>query len=180
MNDAKVSRWQLSSAGYYLDFFIAPAFLLLALSQSRLSAVTVTSFLMGALAWSFAEYAIHRFVFHRIGQYKREHFIHHRRPHDYIGVPPWQTVVLFIITWSITWLLFGQNIGSATFAGFLTGYYAYIALHDGHHHRDRTDGFRRYMGRLHDVHHDRNRVNFGVSSPLWDFVFGTYQAIERH
>ncbi len=170
------SRWRLSRTGYYLDFFIVPALWLIVLGfAGELASYTANGFAFGFVLWTLAEYGIHRFAFHHGGELKREHLIHHRLPEDYIGVPPWQTVSALFIVWSVLWLALGQHLGSAITAGIVAGYFAYIVLHDAHHHRRRGLSYLRYTGRLHDIHHARNRVNFGVSSPLWDMAFGTYE-----
>lgn len=64
------------------------------------------------------------------------------------------------------------------FALGTVGYYldfALAPLHDRYHHGDRTRFSRyvRFMERYHAGHHRGGETNFGVSSPLWDIVFGT-------
>jgi sterol desaturase/sphingolipid hydroxylase (fatty acid hydroxylase superfamily) len=171
------SSWRLTRADYYLDFFIVPLILLFALTAAaEISEHTICAFAGGFLFWTLAEYLIHRFVLHSRAPLKGYHLEHHREPEGYIGVSSWRTPSILAVLWAAACLIFGRPVGSAAFAGFIAAYFAYIVLHDAYHHHARSGAYRRYMGRLHDIHHTRHRVNYGVSSPLWDFFFRTYQA----
>lgn len=53
-----------------------------------------------------------------------------------------------------------------------------VVIHVRFHHHDADARLSRYvafMNRHHAGHHRGGRGNFGVSSPIWDFVFGTYR-----
>jgi sterol desaturase/sphingolipid hydroxylase (fatty acid hydroxylase superfamily) len=57
----------------------------------------------------------------------------------------------------------------------ILGYVAYAVMHHGLHHWRIAHGTYLYRAkRRHALHHASNdEGNFGVSSPLWDLVFGT-------
>ena len=38
-----------------------------------------------------------------------------------------------------------------------------------------ADGRLLLLPRLHDLHHHRQVVNFGISTTIWDRLFGTFQ-----
>jgi dihydroceramide fatty acyl 2-hydroxylase len=139
--------------------------------------------LAGAVFWTLAEYCLHRFVFHWepghvIG--RRLHWIihgiHHDHPNDRMRLvmPPSASLplaALFLLAFRLVlgspaWLAFG--------AGFLLGYLTYDFTHyHVHHHRPRTRLGRR-LREQHMRHHFQDHESaFGVSSPLWDHVFGT-------
>ena len=60
---------------------------------------------------------------------------------------------------------------AVTFVGFAAGYFGYITIHWLIHHSSRQ--FIAPLKAHHDMHHRRARVNFGVSTRLWDVVFRT-------
>ncbi|HEU5310976.1 MAG TPA: sterol desaturase family protein, partial [Candidatus Eisenbacteria bacterium] len=60
------------------------------------------------------------------------------------------------------------------FAGLLTGYLVYDMTHYATHHLTMKWGFLKFLKRYHLLHHYKTPDDrFGISSPLWDFVFGT-------
>ena len=61
-----------------------------------------------------------------------------------------------------------------TMAGFLVGYLIHDLTHYATHHLPMRSSFAKYLKRHHMIHHYKNpEIRFGVSSPIWDFVFGT-------
>jgi dihydroceramide fatty acyl 2-hydroxylase len=62
----------------------------------------------------------------------------------------------------------------AAFAGLVGGYLAYDTTHYLTHHSAGQTALGRYQKKRHFRHHyyDSTR-NFGVSSPLWDAIWGT-------
>jgi sterol desaturase/sphingolipid hydroxylase (fatty acid hydroxylase superfamily) len=70
-------------------------------------------------------------------------------------------------------LIFGEY-GFPMVGGFLTGYATYLCVHYSVHAFRPPRNFLRKLWINHSMHHykDQNTV-FGVSSPLWDYVFRT-------
>jgi sterol desaturase/sphingolipid hydroxylase (fatty acid hydroxylase superfamily) len=160
-------RWQLSPFQYKIDFALVPLLFGLALWPARIS---LPQIVIGALAWSFSEYAVHRFLFHR--RFRKDHWAHHLDPTAYIGIsgiPICAAYALLLIP--AGWL----GLQSAH-AGFMLGYFCYLVVHYAIHRTAYQDmGILRWLTRNHELHHQRGReTNFGVTSPLWDFVFLTY------
>lgn len=164
---AASNKWLMSSFAYYLDFFTVP---LLVVAALLLGPVLLWQIAAGVLIWSFVEYAMHRFLFHAL--YRREHWTHHLDVLALIGISSWKTTATFIVL-----LALFQALGLASLiAGVMLGYLAYISLHYVMH-RPEHPLYRLMPGLVtnHDLHHQRGvEKNFGVSSPLWDHVFGTY------
>lgn len=155
--------FDLSPLSYFLDFVLAPIAIACLLYFDR----APLPFLAGVVAWTFAEYWIHRLVFHGPTRFEPMHQMHHALPKDMIGVASWGTFAGF----AVVWLLFGASFC----AGFIFGYLAYCAIHVRMHHGDRTR-FSRYVNFMfqhHAGHHRGGSGNFGVTTPIWDFVFGT-------
>jgi len=71
-------------------------------------------------------------------------------------------------------LLLGRYFGTVLFAGTLLGYLAYDWVHYYTHHFRPTTRLGKYLRRYHMEHHYKDsESHYGISSPLWDWVFGT-------
>jgi len=139
--------------------------------------------LAGLAIWTLAEYWLHRKVFHwepdhTIGS--RLHFIihgvHHDHPNDKMRLvmPPGASIPLALLFYALFWLVFGQPTAFPLFAGFLVGYLVYDYTHYYLHHAvPKTDAGKRLRERHMRHHFQDHRYGFGVSSPIWDAVFGT-------
>ena len=57
--------------------------------------------------------------------------------------------------------------------GIALGYLCYGLVHDAIHARRFQQPLLRRWAGLHHVHHHHPDTNFGVTTPLWDVVFGT-------
>lgn len=173
----KSSNFTLTPFGYYIDFVSVPIMVAAAAWYAwPLDPVTFfNSFVAGVGLWTIAEYWIHKWVFHRPRlKLQTEHALHHRDPIAYIGASPWLTVFIGFLIAGFGSQLLGTQVGIGLFVGLLTGYLCYVGLHTLYHH-GRPRGALRQLYLNHEWHHRRPRVNFGVTSPLWDVVFGTYQ-----
>jgi sterol desaturase/sphingolipid hydroxylase (fatty acid hydroxylase superfamily) len=174
-------EYSLTKSNYYADFVIMPvlaaaALLWLVGYHTAEPKVFFSALLAGVLGWSFTEYMLHRYVLHKVEPLKHQHILHHIAPDDYIGASSWITVPIFSFLIVAAVYVLGPSIGVGLSVGILSGYYVYIAVHDRFHH---TNSFYPLpllvrLAKNHAWHHQRPKVNFGVSSPLWDLVFGTY------
>jgi 4-hydroxysphinganine ceramide fatty acyl 2-hydroxylase len=157
--------------------------LYLAFWQRRLSILAVAGlFLVGALIWSLLEYVIHRYVFHyeptsRVG--KQLHFVVHGVHHDYpndakrLVMPPAVSIPLAIAFWALFFTVLGR-FAPAISAGFGFGYVCYDSIHYAIHHFPMKRGVGLWLKQYHLRHHFHDdHAGYGVSSPLWDYVFDT-------
>jgi sterol desaturase/sphingolipid hydroxylase (fatty acid hydroxylase superfamily) len=81
---------------------------------------------------------------------------------------------------SVSIAVCGVSLGLAAFAGFTVGYIIYDTTHFALHHWHPRTPFGAWMRRYHLLHHHAGEpARFGVSSPLWDLVFGTYGPVGR-
>jgi sterol desaturase/sphingolipid hydroxylase (fatty acid hydroxylase superfamily) len=146
------------------------------------------AFGIGLFIWTLAEYVLHRFVFHfrpRTSWQERLSFIfhgiHHAQPRSKtrLVMPPAVSVPLALLFYGLYYLVVGIGIGAAhwvapLFAGTVAGYLAYDILHYAMHHIPMRRGVWHWLRRNHMYHHTQTPdLRFGVSSPLWDVVFGT-------
>jgi sterol desaturase/sphingolipid hydroxylase (fatty acid hydroxylase superfamily) len=138
---------------------------------------------LGALTWSLTEYLLHRFVFHRLGPKlvdRRLFFIFHGVHHDFpqdatrLVMPLGVSIPIGAIFYLIFRLAVGPVLAAPVFVGFGIGYLSYDGIHYAVHHFRLTSPIGRYLKRYHMVHHHTGEsARWGVSSPLWDWVFGT-------
>ncbi|HAO46162.1 MAG TPA: sterol desaturase family protein [Ferruginibacter sp.] len=147
----------------------------------------VLLFAGGMIAWSLFEYFIHRYVFHFMAQSERAtrivyviHGNHHEYPRDKerLFMPPVPSLLiastLFSISYTVCWLLGVPGNAFAFFPGFLLGYLSYGTMHYAIHAWNPPFKWMKPLWRNHHLHHYKNdHLGFGVSSTLWDHVFGT-------
>ncbi len=145
-------------------------------------------FIIGLFLWTFAEYNLHRFLFHHKPTSPRQerifflfHGIHHAQPQVKtrlvmpfpVSIPMALAFVgLFYLILSV--LLKAPQWLAPLTAGFLAGYLVYDLTHYATHHFPMRSGYAKYLKRHHMQHHYKDpNTRFGVSSPVWDFVFKT-------
>ena len=147
-------------------------------------AVEIALLFLGGLGiWTLTEYWLHRKLFHwepdhPIGS--RLHFIihgvHHDHPNDKLRLvmPPAASIPLASLFFGLFYLVFGLPTALPLFAGFLLGYLAYDYMHYYLHHFVPRSDLGKRLREQHMRHHFQDhRYGFGVSSPLWDYVFRT-------
>jgi len=149
--------------------------------------MTLTSLLLvalsaalGALGWSLAEYWIHRELGHHHTRnlFGKEHIAHHGKG-DYFAAW-WKKggaalIAALLMIGPAVWLA-GPAMGGAFVAGFVGFYLTYETIHRLEHVSEGVGPYARWARSHHFHHHFHNpRCNHGVTSPLWDHVFGTYE-----
>lgn len=81
----------------------------------------------------------------------------------------------------LMWALVGDWRSTAyLFGGLIAGYFSYEWVHyQAHHGRPRLR-LLRYLKRYHLLHHHRTPgLRFGVTSPVIDYLFGTFQQMSK-
>lgn len=136
----------------------------------------------GMLFWTFFEYLMHRFAFHYVADStKAQRFIyvlhgnHHEYPRDKerLFMPPVPSLIIASIVFSLLYMLMGNNV-FMFFPGFLLGYLLYGTMHFAIHAWNPPYKWMKPLWRNHHLHHYKNEhQGFGVSTTLWDRVFGT-------
>lgn len=138
---------------------------------------TIMLFLLGVVVWTLTEYLMHRFLFHiRPGKFQYMiHGVHHEFPRDKerLMMPPLPGLILIMLFFGF-WYIFFHSYTHAFMSGFLGGYLAYTYIHYIVHTHKPVKGLKflwsHHLKHHNPVHHDKA---FGVSSPIWDYVFGT-------
>jgi sterol desaturase/sphingolipid hydroxylase (fatty acid hydroxylase superfamily) len=147
---------------YFGEMAVASLFaiILIATSALRMS-FAVAFFAGGVVVWTLGEYAVHRFVLHDL--MPTQHGLHHTNPDDPVLTIFWQIWVCFALVYLIA--------GGALLAGTLVAYAWYLFVHHCAHYS--PDNLPAPLLKHHTCHHKFATRNFGVSTTLWDYVFGT-------
>lgn len=151
-----------------------------------LGVVTIGALLFsGWLTWTLIEYVLHRWVFHfepnDTPQGRLQAFLvhgyHHAYPNDRyrLVAPPMMSWPVGAVLALLCRLVGGPTHWLMIFAGVSVGYVAYDWIHYYTHHFRPTTHVGKWLRAYHmRHHHDHTPTRFGVSSPLWDLVCGTY------
>lgn len=144
--------------------------------------------IIGLFLWTFAEYALHRFLFHHHPTTPRQerifflfHGIHHAQPQvkTRLVMPFPVSIPLGVVFFAVFYLILAVLLKvpqwvAPLMAGFLVGYLIYDLTHYATHHFPMRSGYAKYLKRYHMQHHYKDpNTRFGVSSPVWDWVFST-------
>ena len=139
--------------------------------------------------WTLTEYCLHRFVFHfpatsRAGKYLvfLFHGVHHATPRDKtrLVMPPAGGIIVMAVLYPIFRLAVPAPWIEPFCAFFIIGYLVYDYVHYATHHFAMQTPLLHFLKVYHLQHHyGAKGLRYGVSSPLWDRVFGTYPANVR-
>jgi sterol desaturase/sphingolipid hydroxylase (fatty acid hydroxylase superfamily) len=143
------------------------------------------AFASGAVGWTLLEYLLHRFVFHAAGAGgpgAKEHRRHHAQV-DYFA-PAWQkalaAVAATLILLPLLSYFLGALLAAASTVGFVAMYLLYEILHRRAHTRPPRGRYGRWRRKQHFAHHFSDpRLAQGVTTPFWDWVFGTRLSVDR-
>jgi sterol desaturase/sphingolipid hydroxylase (fatty acid hydroxylase superfamily) len=147
-------------------------------------------FVGGLLTWGLYEYAVHRWVLHRV---PREdgfnlpgnvtHLRHHADPNalDRLNVQFSESVPVCVVYCALAWGVTGSwQAAVYLFTGLILGYFFYEYLDFQAHHGTSRGRLTRYFRKYHLQHHHYDAtVRYGVTSPLFDYLFGTYHLEKR-
>jgi len=139
--------------------------------------------ILGFLSFGLLEYAVHRWVLHGPPSVaRRGHRNHHAKPTALVATPFFVAAIASIAIWQLLRLLCSEGAASLFVFGLYAGYNHFAFFHHWVHHHRSHDGSVSYWRRLDRVqhhHHQRQNVNFGVSTTIWDGVFGTFEPVRK-
>ncbi|MBL8949205.1 MAG: sterol desaturase family protein [Myxococcaceae bacterium] len=153
------------------------------------------AFILGGVAWAFSEYLIHKYVGHGprlepsaswwrnltprglAAQFNFEHLSHHADPSYFAAT--WRKVVAALVAvplvGGIASLAVGVERGVSFASGYAVVYAVYEVLHRRIHSSAPLGAYGRWLRRHHLLHHYRTpRENFGVTTPVFDVLFGSH------
>ncbi len=158
------------------------------LSETRSISSIVPLLVGGFVSWGLIEYGLHRFIFHYDAQSERSrrfvyvmHLSHHDDPGaaDKLFASLRMSVPISICYCVLAWTMIGSWQAVAyLFTGLVVGYFSYEWLHyQAHHGAPRLRLFR-YLRKYHLLHHHQTPdQRFGVTSPVVDYLFGTFRPV---
>jgi sterol desaturase/sphingolipid hydroxylase (fatty acid hydroxylase superfamily) len=165
---------------YLPVFILMPYYALISLGFTVLK--TISLFILGMFFWTFTEYFLHRFIFHhhpKSEKGKRINYLIHGNHHEYprdkerLFMPPVPSLILASCFFLIFYLLMRLH-PIVFFPGFMFGYLLYGTMHYAIHAWNPPFKWMKPLWRNHHLHHYKHdELGFGVSSTLWDHVFGT-------
>lgn len=142
----------------------------------------IITFISGMFFWTFFEYLAHRFIFHWISESPRIqkfaytlHGNHHHYPRDRqrLFMPPVPSVIISSVLFGLMYLISGRY-AFMFFPGFILGYLMYGSMHYAIHAWNPPFKWMKPLWRNHHLHHYKDEQHgFGVSTTIWDRVFGT-------
>jgi sterol desaturase/sphingolipid hydroxylase (fatty acid hydroxylase superfamily) len=138
----------------------------------------VLIFAAGLFAWTLVEYVIHGVLGHAHRTFVTElHSVHHRDPRAVFAMGAWIPTAV-ILAGAYVW--FGLAAGVIFYGGIVAGFAVYEYLHYRIHFATPANAVEARMRARHLAHHagDPDAI-FGVTTPIWDVVFGTEPEPER-
>lgn len=140
--------------------------------------------LAGVATWSFLEYVVHRWAGHsrpvlkmRFNVFGKEHTRHHSEGNYF--APAWKKAAAAVVVVPLLSFAFSGIAGLGPALGYCTGlvgfYLYYEWLHLRLHTHEAATPYGRWARRNHFFHHFHDpSLCHGVTSPIWDHVFGTH------
>ncbi len=140
-------------------------------------------FFSGMIAFTLTEYLMHRFLYHIHSTYNKKiqrlqyliHGVHHDHPKDKsrLAMPPVLSLLVALLLLLTTYALINE-LAYAFLPGFVMGYTTYLFIHYSIHAYPPPKNKLRILWIHHSIHHYKDSGKaFGVSSPLWDYIFRT-------
>ena len=167
--------------GIYLPIIIYFLYFSNTTLDYRITTVALV-FLGGMFFWTFFEYLMHRFAFHWVADSERAkkfiyimHGNHHHFPRDRerLFMPPVPSLIIASLIFSVFYFIMGHN-AFMFFPGFMLGYLLYGGMHYAIHAWNPPVRWMKPLWRNHHLHHYKDdHRGFGVSTTIWDRVFGT-------
>ena len=167
---------------FFILFSVALLFYGITVKGVLTAGQAIGFFFAGFFIFTLVEYLMHRFLFHIDTSTQKKadfqytlHGVHHEYPKDKerLAMPPIMSITIATVL-LFTLRFFLNDMVFAFLPGFLVGYSAYLTMHYILHIYRAPKGFFNFLWANHAVHHYKDQTKaYGVSSPLWDYVFGT-------
>lgn len=162
---------------------VAVAFIYLGHLRGLSVGTVVALSIFGAFAWTLVEYCLHRWIFHwepRRPTLKKFFYPLHQLHHDVqewdrLLAPPMMAVPLYLILMGVGYWILGTPTLFPFWGGFTIGYLCYDYIHFYTHFVKPKNRIGVGLRKRHLQHHFSAEERwYGVSSPLWDYVFRTH------
>ncbi|HEY2665076.1 MAG TPA: sterol desaturase family protein [Candidatus Binataceae bacterium] len=140
--------------------------------------ILVFAFLAGLFGWTLVEYVIHGVLGHAHRTFVTQlHDVHHRDPHAVFALGAWIPTAI-VLAGAIAF--FGLAPGVVFYGGIVCGFAVYEYVHYRIHFVSPANAVEERLRTRHLAHHaSEPDAIFGVTSRIWDVVFGTEPEPER-
>ncbi|KIZ03590.1 Inositolphosphorylceramide-B C-26 hydroxylase [Monoraphidium neglectum] len=138
---------------------------------------------IGVLVWQLIEYSIHRWLFHlkpTTPEGIKWHFMlhghHHKYPMDFdrLVFPPVPAGLVMALFYNLLCAIVPWGYASALLGGGILGYVVYDTTHWALHSNAWDPFVTQILRTSHmDHHYVNDKVGYGISSTLYDILFGT-------
>ncbi|CAN5541379.1 hypothetical protein BH10BAC3_BH10BAC3_14540 [soil metagenome] len=146
-------------------------------------------FFAGLFFWTLFEYMVHRYIFHWVSSNRsieRMTYIFHGNHHQYprdrqrLFMPPLPSLLIASAIFGCMYLIAGRY--ALLFCpGFIFGHLLHASLHYAIHAWKPPFKWMKALWRNHHLHHYTSvEKGFGITSTLWDHVFGTMFDLEKY
>jgi sterol desaturase/sphingolipid hydroxylase (fatty acid hydroxylase superfamily) len=137
-------------------------------------ALALVAMLAGLGLFTLVEYVFHRWMFHGgVPLFAPGHRRHHEHPTGDDAMPFFLPPLALLAIVALLALVMPAGLAWAQTGGLAAGYALYGLSHDIIHSTRFRHPLSRRWAASHHIHHFHPDRNFGVTSPLWDIVFGT-------
>jgi len=187
----QINRWQLCRP--FLFYTVALCCLHVAILNSVAPSLPAAVALVagGLLSWGLIEYVVHRWVLHRVPRAvgfnlpgNLTHLKHHENPLrlERLTVQLNESLPICLVYFLLAWAISGSwQSATYVFTGLIAGYFFYEYLDFQAHHGTSQSRLARYFRRHHLLHHHYDAsVRYGVTSPLFDYLFGTFELEKKN
>ncbi|MEO8382796.1 MAG: sterol desaturase family protein [Acidobacteriota bacterium] len=135
--------------------------------------------LAGIVGWPLLEYALHRWLLHGRWSkaFRKEHARHHGDPQAVAGTPWLASASLALAIWFVLTAVMSGPGAALVMAGVYAGYIYFVVVHYlQHYHSQWMERWWFYGNQMHfhERHHDLPHSHFGITTSIWDRVFGTF------
>jgi sterol desaturase/sphingolipid hydroxylase (fatty acid hydroxylase superfamily) len=141
---------------------------------------SIVALCSGFLLFGLIEYLMHRWFFHdaRSPGYKN-HVQHHDNPQALLALPWFISMIITIALWFALKEVMPVAPASFFTAMLSVGYIYYGLMHHVQHHYSlQTKVFQKSRA-YHNIHHKLPQTNYGVTTTIWDHIFGTHYQAHR-
>jgi len=180
-----VTRLVTSALNYWLGFMVdltvAGFFLAHTLtSMHRPLLISCLVVLAGLGLYGLLEYVFHRWIYHgRRSPATTGHLLHHENPQAPIAVPFFLPAIAAVTLWFLFRPVLGEGEASLMVAVLVSNFVYYGLLHHSQHHSRLKVRYFLSTRSHHLIHHHFPDRNFGLTTTLWDRVFGTHYLSAR-
>ncbi len=140
--------------------------------------------MIGAAMWTLGEYVMHRFAMHALkgrGLASKEHLRHHALQDSVLEswYFAWTGVIAVGVVLGLNAATLLGPVGALLGVGWVAAYGFYDWIHWRAHRRPIAHPYERWVRRHHFHHHFGHPLaNQGVTTPMWDLVFGTFERVD--